>query len=227
MVPVVTPIFGFTSNSASPKLPTLNLFADNGFTDLFERHALGLLRYARSRIYDRDDAEDLCSEAWLRFYESYRESGSVKTTPEKVVFGILKHLLYDYYKRKKQIKTALIILEDKEAAPSVESEFIWREFEEHVIACLFGMADSLKLAWLLKFDPGRVDWIAVLSGSPPDEIRSLLRKSLSREIFIDEPQAAALMRRSVWSYRRKYEKAQKIMNEMMRKNNWGDLLDKY
>lgn len=185
------------------------------------------MRYARSRVYDRDDAEDLCSEAWLRFYEGYRETGSIHTAPEKVLFGILRHLLADYYKKKKQIRTALLILDEKEAAPPVEREILWREFEEHVVACLFALKDSLKLAWLLKFDPGRIDWIAILSGKSADEIRALHRQSASRDIFIDEAAAANLMRVSVWSYRRKYEKAQRIVNELMRKNHWGDLLDQY
>lgn len=187
-----------------------------------------LLRYARSRVYNHDDAEDLCSEAWLRFFENYRKTDTVRTTPERVVFGILRHLLYDYYKRKRQIKTALLVLEDKEEnATSPEHELIWREFEEHVIACLFALKDSEKLAWLLKFDPVRADWIAVLSGTTADGVQALYRDSPTHGIFIDEAQAAGLMHRSVWSYRRKYEKAQRAMNDMMRKNGWGDLLDRY
>ena len=185
------------------------------------------MRYARSRVYDRDDAEDLCSEAWLRFFEGYRSKETIRTTPEKVLFGVLRHLLANYYKKKKQIRTALLIIEEKDAAPSVESEILWRDFEEHVVACLFALKDSLKLAWLLKFDPARVDWIAVLSGAAPDAVRELHRQSAARDIFIDEPRAAVLMRTTVWSYRRKYEKAQKLMNALMRKNNWGDLLDSY
>ena len=178
-------------------------------------------------MYDRDDAEDLCSEAWLRFFEGYREPGSIRTTPEKVLFGILRHLLADYYKKKKQIRTALLILDEVDTSLSVEREILWREFEEHVVACLFAMKDSLKLAWLLKFDPARIEWIAVLSRRDVEEIRALHRESETREIFIDEPHAAGLMRTSVWSYRRKYEKAQRQMNELMRKHNWGDLLDQY
>ena len=157
-----------------------------------------------------------------------REPGLIRTSPEKVLFGILRNLLADSYRRKKQIKTALLLLEEKDDfTASTESQFIWREFEELVIACLFALKDDEKLSWLLKFVPARIDWIAVLSGHSPDEIRALQRETATREIFIDEPQAAALMRKSVWSYRRKYEKAQKIVNALMRKNNWGDLLDLY
>lgn len=205
----------------------MDIFEDNNFRAFFDAQALGLLRYARSRVYDRADAEDICSEAWLRFYEGYRDKREIRTTPERVLFGIVRHLLADYYKSKKQIRTALLILEEKDTAPSAEKEFLWREFEEHVVACLFALKDSLKLAWLLKFDPARIDWISVLSGHPPEKIRAIQRQSDSREIFIDEARAAELMRSSVWSYRRKYEKAQRIMNDLMRKNNWGDLLDSY
>ena len=207
---------------------SLNLFADENFKIFFDAHALQLLRYARSRIYDRDDAEDLCSEAWLRFYEGYRSPESIRTAPEKVLFGILRNLLSDYYRRKKQIKTALLLLEEKDDfTASIESQFIWREFEEHVITCLFALKDDEKLAWLLKFDPSRIDWISVLSGRSVEDIRLIHRQTATREIFIDEAQAAALMKKSVWSYRRKYEKAQKNVNALMRKKNWGDLLDQY
>mgnify|MGYP000582558134 CR=1 FL=1 len=187
-----------------------------------------MLRYARSRVSDKDDAEDICSEAWLRFIEGYRNPGSVRTSPEKILYGILRHLLIRYYRQKKQIKTALLLLDENDRAlPSEESLVIWREFEEHVVACLFALKDDEKLAWLLRFDPERVDWIAILCDREPDGIRALHRESASREIFIDEASAAALMHCSVWSFRRKYQKAQKIVNALMRKNNWGDFLDQY
>lgn len=207
----------------------MSLFTDQLFKDFFDANALNMLRYARSRVYDSDDAEDLCSEAWLRFFEGYYKNPDLmRTTPEKVLFGILRHLLADHYRRKRQIRTALLLLDEKSGTlPSEESLVIWREFEEHVVACLFALKDDEKLAWLLRFDPGRVEWIAILCGRNPDDIRALHRESASREIFIDEASAAALMRRSVWSFRRKYEKAQKIINALMRKNNWGDFLDQY
>lgn len=207
----------------------LSLFTDQLFKDFFDAHALTLLRYARSRLYDHDDAEDLCSEAWLRFFEGYsKKPDLIRTTPEKVLFGILRHLLADHYRQKKQIKTALLLLDkNDETLPSEESLIIWREFEDHVVACLFALKDDEKLAWLLRFDPERVEWISILCGRKPDDIRALHRESASREIFIDEASAAALMHRSVWSFRRKYQKAQKIVNVLMRKNNWGDFLDQY
>jgi hypothetical protein len=218
----------YLHKTSACKADPLNLFADQSFKVFFDHNAIGLLRYARSRVYDRDDAEDLCAEAWLRFFEGYTAPDSIRTTPEKVLFGILRNLLCDYYRRKKQIKTALLLLEEKtEATKSAESAYIWREFEEHVVACLFALDDMQKLAWLLKFDPGRIDWISILSGESIETIRSLYRESATREIFIDEAQAAKLIQKSVWSYRRYYEKAQKIVNNLMRKNNWGDLLDQY
>ncbi len=205
---------------------TLNLFTDQPFRSFFDNHALHLLRYARSRVYDTDDAEDLCSEAWLRFFEGYHGNpGLIRTQPEKVLFGILRNLLAEHYRRKRQIKSALLLLDEKEETlPSEESQAIWREFEDHVVACLFALQDDEKLAWLLRFDPARVEWISILCGRPVEQIRALHRESASREIFIDEASAAALMRRSVWSYRRKCEKAQKIVNALMRKNNWEELL---
>ncbi|MBX3722042.1 MAG: RNA polymerase sigma factor [Turneriella sp.] len=188
------------------------------------------MRYARSRVYDCEDAEDICSEAWLRFYEGYGKQEKIHTTPEKVLFGILRHLLADYYRKKKQIRTALLVLEERTgmsgAAPSADETLLWAEFEDHLIACLFALKDALKLAWLLKFDPARIEWISVLSGKTSEEIRALHRVSDARDIFIDEAAAANLMRVSVWSFRRKYEKAQRIVNDLMRKNHWGDLLDR-
>lgn len=117
-----------------------------------------------------------------------------------------------------------MILEERTYALPPEHPLIWKEFEEHVVACLLALDDELKLAWLLKFDPERAEWIAVLAGKQSNEIRVLYRQSATREIFIDEAHAAALMQTSVWSYRRKYEKAQKMMNALMRKNGWGDIL---
>ncbi|MBS0618991.1 MAG: sigma-70 family RNA polymerase sigma factor [Spirochaetes bacterium] len=205
----------------------MNIFGDKEFADFFEKQALSLLYFARSRIYDRDDAEDLCAEAWLRFYEGYRDESKIRVGPDKLLFGILRNLLSDYYKQKKQIKTALLLLEDlPDSTPSLETQHLQREFVDQVIACLFALSDKLKLAWLLKFDASRCEWIAVLAGKSGDEIRALYRTSPTREIFIDEMQAAKLMRISIWSYRRKYEKAQQIMGDLMRKNNWGDFIDR-
>lgn len=212
-----------------PSVPRMFPLSDQELAALFKKHARTLLHCAYGRVHDYDDAEDLCHEAWLRFYENYHTGEKqIHTEPINVLFGILRHLIADYYHKKKQFRTALLILQEQYVytAEQVRTFSALLQFENDVIACLFALSDQEKLAWLLRFDPQRTDWIAVLAGCSPAQIEELHRKSDSREIFIDEKSAAAVMKKSVFSYRRLYQKAQRQMNRLMRARGWSDFLER-
>lgn len=79
-------------------LPTSNLFDKR--TELFSEHYNSLYSVVFSSVYSKignyHDAEDICQEIFLRFYRKLDEIES----PRKWLFGALRLVVFDYYKRK-------------------------------------------------------------------------------------------------------------------------------
>ena len=69
-------------------------------TELFSEHYNSLYSVAFSSVYSKignyHDAEDICQEVFLRFYRKLDEIES----PRKWIFGALRLVVFDYYKRK-------------------------------------------------------------------------------------------------------------------------------
>lgn len=65
---------------------------------LYRQYAHALFLYALSLTKNKEDAEDLVSDTFIKAYFSYRE-GSIKSW----LFTVLKHNFVDLYRKKKNI----------------------------------------------------------------------------------------------------------------------------
>jgi RNA polymerase sigma-70 factor (ECF subfamily) len=83
----------------------------DAFGSLFERHAPAIFRYLYAHMDNREDAEDLTEEVFLRVWRSlsnYREQGSPFVA---YLFRVARNALIDFYRRSQHAKNQ-ISLED-------------------------------------------------------------------------------------------------------------------
>ncbi len=107
--------------------------ADEAVADLFREHGRSLVRLVRFFADDRNAAEDLVQEAFLRFRRSFHRIES----PDKALAylrSIVLNLARDYNRR------GLLSLRhrpaEQESAPSPEDRIIMREDQQQVIDAL-------------------------------------------------------------------------------------------
>jgi len=82
----------------------------DAFSELYKLFYTPLYRYTLSRCQDRELAEDICQQVFLKFYESL-DSYTLEKSPLAYLFTIAKHLLINH-KEKKTFSPFDKILED-------------------------------------------------------------------------------------------------------------------
>ena len=93
------------------------------FAELYRTKKYLYLRFIRTKIYKREDAEDILQDVFTNIFESIQNDPKEITNPEGWVFRSIKNRLVDFY-RKKKIYTYSKIdsLTDEDIS---ETESIW------------------------------------------------------------------------------------------------------
>jgi len=70
------------------------------FSESYDSHYSLIFSIILSKVDNFHDAEDLCQEVFIRFYEKIEEVES----PRKWLLGCLRNVIFDYYKKKRHVE---------------------------------------------------------------------------------------------------------------------------
>ena len=104
---------------------------EKAFLEAFEAHADALFRHAYFRLSDRERANDLAQDTFLKAWDYVAGGGTIRQY-KSFLYRILHNLIIDEY-RKKKSGSLDELLENEAAAPAVEAllaEGSLRETEE-------------------------------------------------------------------------------------------------
>ena len=68
-------------------------------TRLYTQYRGKVLTYIRSRIYNRDDAEDLCEDVFEKAFRAADTYDASKSAPGTWLYAITRNAVYDYCRR--------------------------------------------------------------------------------------------------------------------------------
>lgn len=68
-------------------------------TRLYTQYRSKVLGYIRSRIYNREDAEDLCEEVFEKAFRAADSYDASKSAPGTWLYAITRNAVYDYCRR--------------------------------------------------------------------------------------------------------------------------------
>lgn len=165
------------------------------FEELYSSYYDKVLAYITGKIGDRNAAEDLTSDVFLRCYRNIEKFDQSKGSEGAWVFTITKNLLKNYYRDRKpeahidgmegfEIADEQNVEEEIEQAQRLEEI---REFLDREIARL----DSVKRQILLMkyYDEMSSNEIAEVMGMTPGNVRVILTRTLQKlRVGVDHDQ---------------------------------------
>jgi RNA polymerase sigma-70 factor, ECF subfamily len=153
---------------------------------LIEQYQHRLLRYLVYLTSNRDLAEDMFQETWIRVLERGHQYDP-KYEFSTWLFSIARHLTVDYLRRKKPASLDGLLNEEQDASldlpdlrPSALELVAQQEQAERISAALGGIAAEYREAIVLRFQEGlALEEIAAVTGAPLGTIKSRLYRGLN------------------------------------------------
>jgi len=110
-------------------------------------------QFCRLRVGDRQAAQDLASEVFVRFIKSLKKETAPHTSLRGWIFRVARNLVYDYYGREKELPIDTLdqwLAVDYDTAPEVQA--IRNIQVEHARRAIRMLAPAQQEVLLLRFD---------------------------------------------------------------------------
>lgn len=161
----------------------------SAFDELVRRHKDPLYNVVYRFLGNREDALDVCQEAFVRAYRSldgFKANAKVYTWLYSIAANLSRNRLRDKGRKGRDKGVSLEAIE--EAAPGVASRTAppyspraaasGREMEELLQECLSELPDHYRMAFVLRtFEDLSYDEIAEAMGCPPGTVKSRLNQA--------------------------------------------------
>jgi RNA polymerase sigma-70 factor (ECF subfamily) len=153
---------------------------------LIEQYQHRLLRYLVHLTGNRELAEDMFQETWIRVLERGHQYDP-KYEFSTWLFSIARHLTLDYLRKKRPASLDGLLDEEEGASldppdlrPSALELVAQHEQAERISAALAGIAAEYREAIVLRFQEGlALEEIAAVTGSPLGTVKSRLYRGLN------------------------------------------------
>ena len=153
---------------------------------LIEQYQHRLLRYLIYLTSNRELAEDMFQETWIRVLERGHQYDP-KYEFSTWLLSIARHLTVDYLRKKKPASLDGLLDEEEgvsldppDLRPSALELIAQEEQSEQISAALVGIAAEYREAIVLRFQEGlALDEIAAVTGAPVGTVKSRLYRGLN------------------------------------------------
>ncbi len=153
---------------------------------LIEQYQHRLLRYLIYLTSNRELAEDMFQETWIRVLERGHQYDP-KYEFSTWLLSIARHLTVDYLRKKKPASLDGLLDEEEgisldppDLRPSALEMIAQQEQSEQISAALVGIAAEYREAIVLRFQEGlALDEIATVTGAPLGTVKSRLYRGLN------------------------------------------------
>ena len=143
---------------------------------LYREYYGKVLGYIRTRINNKDDAEDLCADVFEKAFRSSGEYDPEKASPGTWIYSITRNTVIDYYRRSRRSEE---LPEDIAEEGSVEDGLIREETLEELAAALEKLPTVLTDIIVLRYyDRLQLTEIAEKTGISYGAVKIRHRKAL-------------------------------------------------
>ncbi len=165
----------------------------DAFAQLYDYYAPKLFRFTFLKTGNKENAEDITSESFIRFWSMIRKERLKSDSAEPVLYTIARNLVIDFYRKKEIITEEL----DEEIANRIsdrQQDFIERminrEQVKEMMAVIKELKDEYQEIIILRFvEELEIEEIAQITGKSKGSVRVLSHralKSLERVMSLKE-----------------------------------------
>jgi RNA polymerase sigma-70 factor (ECF subfamily) len=141
----------------------------DAFGQLYTVYFTPLYRYVYFRVSDKEVANDLTQEVFLRAYASFEKYASSTVSPLPYFYTIARNSVIDYYRKKKTLsldEDSIGQIEDTDS-PSPEDESALKEEYQHVLSHMSKLSQDQQDVIVLRF----------INGLSTKEIAKMIKRS--------------------------------------------------
>lgn len=156
------------------------------FSSLFVSYQKNIFRLALGFFHDRDDAQEIVQETFLRIHEKIGKFDE-KSLFRNWIYRIAMNLCIDYYRKYKQRTTKinqdyeLIVDQHSSVTPDPEGGFDALRFREHLRKSIYRLPKRQKMIFVLKhFGHYRYREIADILNVSVGCVKSLHHRSINK-----------------------------------------------
>lgn len=154
----------------------------DAFGQLYDFYVPKIFRFIFLKTGNKENAEDLTSETFIRFWAYISKERINRESAEPVIYRIARNLVIDFY-RKKEIITLEIDEEIANRISDDQQSFIERminkEEVQEMMAAIRELKDEYQEIIILRFvEELGTDEIAEITGKTPGSVRVLSHRAL-------------------------------------------------
>lgn len=154
--------------------------AKDYFLQSYDSYADAIFRFVLVKVSDRDKAEDLTQEVFMRFWQALRE-GTTLRNDRALLYAIARNLVIDWYRKKKETSLDAMMEDGFEAQGTDEKPILHNAMNEEVLKVIETLDESSREALLLRFVEGfSPAEIAALRGETANAVSVRINRALKK-----------------------------------------------
>ena len=154
--------------------------AKDYFLQIYDTHADAIFRFALVKVSDRERANDITQEVFMRFWQALR-AGTVLQNDRALLYTIARNLIIDWYRKKKESSLDALTEEGFEAKGTDEVPILEHAQTQEVLKVIHTLDEPSREALLLRFVEGfSPSEIAALRGETPNAISVRISRALAK-----------------------------------------------
>lgn len=154
----------------------------DAFEDIYDFYVPRIFRFVFLKLGNRENAEDITSETFIRFWSYIRKEKVTGESAEPILYKIARNLIIDFY-RKKEIITQEIDTEVAGRLADEKNDFIANMLNREQVREMMEMLKEIKdeyqeiiiLRFVEEFD---IEEIANITGKSKGSVRVLSHRAL-------------------------------------------------
>ena len=144
---------------------------------LYKEYRGKVLGYIRTRVNNREDAEDLCEDVFLKAFQSPSGYDDAKASPSTWIYTITKNTVIDYFRKNKQTEELPDDLADDDTPEDrVENDETLKELANALTGLPADLRDIIVMCY---YDRRPLTEIAMLKGISYGAVKLKHKKALA------------------------------------------------